>query len=160
MNTPNSQIYINIPRIDFVICLLNTYLGLNFEVIEKADNSRYTNGNGMRLVNLGPISLLGNFKLTTSSGKHIEDISHAHLVSLMYKLKTSSKYSNDLSKGFDRSRCRRRDELAQNKNVKGKYHLKIMLRDDFDFAECQEKATYRLGYKFTLTRNKDYAVID
>ena len=35
-----------------------------------------------------------------------------------------------------------------------------MLKDVFGFAECQEKATYGLGYKLTLTRNKDEAVID
>ena len=139
---------------------MNSYLDLNFEVDKRADNSRYANGNDIRLVNLGPIALFSNFKLTTSSGKHLEDISHAHLISLMYKLVTSSKDSNDLSIGFDNSRNRRRDELALNKNIKGKYHVKIMLKDVFGFAEHQEKATYGLGYKLTLTRNKDDAVID
>ena len=52
------------------------------------------------------------------------------------------------------------EKLAQNKNVKGKYHLRIMLKDVFAFAEHQEKATYGLGYKLTLKRNKDEAVID
>ena len=104
--------------------------------------------------------MFSNFKLTTSSGKHLEDISHAHLVSLMYKLITSSKDSNDLSIGFDYSRNRRRDELALNKNIKGKNHLKSLLKDVFGFAEHQDKATYGLGYKLTLTRNKDDSVID
>ena len=45
INTPNSQIYINIPRQDSVISLLNSYLDLNFEVIKRVDNSRYVNGN-------------------------------------------------------------------------------------------------------------------
>ena len=54
INTPNSQIYINIPREDSVISLLNSYLDLNFEVVKKNDNSRYANGNDIRLVNLGP----------------------------------------------------------------------------------------------------------
>ena len=160
INTPNSQIHINIPREDSVISLLNSYLDLSFEVIKKDDNSRYANGNDIRLVKLGPIALFSNFKLTTSSGKHLEDISHAHIVSLMYKLITSSKDSNDLSIGFDHSRNRRGDELALNKNIKGKYHVKIMLKDVFGFAEHQEIATYGLGYKLTLTRNKDDAVID
>ena len=160
IKTPNSQIHMNIPREDSVISLLKIYLDLNFEVIKKADNSRYANGNDIRLVNLGLTALFSNFKLTTSSGKHLEDISHAHLVSLMYKLRTSSKDTNDLSVGFDRSRSRRRDELAQNKNVKGKYHLRIMLKDVFGFVECQENATHGLGCKLTLTRNKDDAVID
>ena len=138
---------------------MNSYLDLSFEVI-KADNSRYANGNDIRLVNLGPVALFSNLKLTTSSGKHLEDISHAHIVSLMYKLITSSKNSSDLSIGLDFSRNRRRDELALNKNIKGKYHVKIILKDIFGFAEHQEKATYGHGYKLTLTRNKNDAVID
>ena len=160
INTPNSQIYINIPREDSVISLLDSYLDLNFEVIKKADNSRYGNGIDIKLVNLGPIALFSNFKLTTSSGKHLEYISHAHLVSLMYKLITSSKGSDDLSIGFDRSSARRREEITYNKNVKGKFHLRIMPKDVFGFAEGQEKATYGLGYKLTLKRNKDETVID
>ena len=160
INTPNSQIYINIPREDSSISLMNSYLDLNFEIIKRADNSRYGNGNDIRLINLGPIALFSNFKLTTSSGKHLEDISHAHFVSLMYKLITSSKNSSDLSIGFDYSRNRRRDELAPNKNIKGKYHPKILLKDVYGFAEHQDKATYGLGYKLTLTRNKDDSVID
>ena len=160
MNTPNSRNYINIPRKDSVISLLNCYLDLNFEVIKKADNSRYGNGNDIRLVILSPIALFSNFKLTTSSGEHLEDDSHTHLVSLMYKLITSSKNSDDLSFGFDRSRARRQDETTDNKRVKGKYHLTIMLKDIFGFAEHQEKATHGLGYKLTPTRNKDEGVID
>ena len=35
INTPNNQIYINIPREDSVISLLNSYLYLSFEVIKK-----------------------------------------------------------------------------------------------------------------------------
>ena len=160
INTPKSQVYINIPREDSVISLLKSYLELNFEVVKRADNSRYGNGNDIRLVNLGPIPLFSNFKLTTSSGKHLEVFSHAHLVSLMYKLITSSKNSDDLSKSFDRSRARRQDEMTDNKRVKGKYHNRIMLKDFFGFAEHQEKATYGLGYKLTLTRKKDQAVIE
>ena len=160
INTPNSQIYINIPREDSVIGLLNSYLDLNFEVVQKADSSRYGNGNDIKLVNLGPIAFFSIFKLTTSSGKDLEDMSQAHLVSLMYKLKTSSKGSDDLSIGFDRSSAKRREEITTNKNVKGKFHLRIMLKDIFGFAEGHEKATYGFGYKLTLTRNKDEAVID
>ena len=77
---PNSQTYITLPGEVSVISLLNSYLGVNFE---KADTSRYGNGNDIRLVNLAPIALFSIFKLTMSSGKHLEDISHAHLVSLM-----------------------------------------------------------------------------
>ena len=39
----------------------------------------YVDGNDIRLVNLCPIALFSNYKLTTSSGKQLEDISHAHI---------------------------------------------------------------------------------
>ena len=82
MITHTSQLYINIPREDSVNSLLNSYLDSNFEVIEKAAFSRYANGNDIKLVNLGPIALFSKYILTTSSGKDLEDISHAHIVSL------------------------------------------------------------------------------
>ena len=64
------------------------------------------------------LRFFSNFKLSISSGKHLEDISHAHLVSLLYKRTTSNKDSDDLSIGFGRIHDRRRDELAQNENIK------------------------------------------
>ena len=167
INTGNSQVYINIPREDSVISLLNSYHELNFDVLHAADNSRYVDANDIRLVNLGPIALFSNYKLTTSSGKHLEEISHAHIVSLMYKLLSSSKDGDDLSIGFDRNRGRRKNELTNNKNIKGKFHVRIYLKDVFGFAEHQQKGTYGLGYKLTLTRinnnavsNKDNAVVN
>ena len=80
INTPISQIYVNVPREDSINSLLNIYLDLNFEVIKKVDNSRYTNGDVIGLVNLVAIALFSTSKLTTSSGKHLEDNSHVHLV--------------------------------------------------------------------------------
>ena len=112
------------------------------------------------MIKSGPIAFFSSFKLTTSSGKNLESISHAHKVSILYKLISNAKDSNDLSLGFDHSRNRRRDKLTANKSVKGKYYLKFLLKDVFGFAECQEKATYGLGCKLTLTRNKNGAVID
>ena len=160
INTANSQIYINIPREDSVISLLNNYLELNFDVLQAATNKRYVDANNIRIVNLGPISLFSIYKLTTSSGKHLEEISHAHIVSLMYKLLTSSKDSNDLSIGFDRNRERRKNEISNDKIIRGKYHIRTYLKDIFVFAEHQEKGKYGLGYKLTLTRNTDNAVLN
>ena len=77
-NTTNSQIYLNVPREDSVIGLLNSYLDLNFEVVKKTDNSRYVNGNDIKLFNLAPIAFFSKFKLTTSSGEHLEDTIHAY----------------------------------------------------------------------------------
>ena len=145
INTADSQIYINIPREDSVISLLNSYLDLNFDVLRADNNNRYVDNNDIRLVNLGPVALFSNYKLTASSGKHLEDINHAHIVSLMYKLITSAKDTNDLSIGFDRDRNRRQRELTNNKNIRGKNHVRIYLKDVFGFAEWQEKGTYGLG---------------
>ena len=160
INTANSQIYINIPREDSVISMLNSYIELNFDVLRADNNNRYVDTNDIRLVNLGSIALFSNYKLTTSSGKHLEEITHAHIVSLLYKLLTSSRDSDDLSIGFDRNRGRRKNELTNNKTIKGKNHIRIYLKDIFGFAEHQKKGTYGLGYKLTLTRNTDNAVLN
>ena len=160
INTTNSQVYINLPREDSVFSLLNIYLELKFDVLDAVNNNRYADGNDIRLVNLGPIGLFSSYKLTTSSGKHLENIDHAHIVSLMYKLLTSSKGSDDLSIGFDRDCTRRRNELTNKKTQKGQYHVRIYLKDVFGYAEYQEKGTYGLGYKLTLTRNTDNAVLN
>ena len=46
-------------------------------------DNRYVENSDKRLVNLGPIALFSDYKLTTSSGTHLEVISHAHIVSLV-----------------------------------------------------------------------------
>ena len=78
----------------------------------------YGTGNDIRLVILGPFAFFSNFILTTSSRKPLEDTTHAHIVSLINKLRTNAKDSDGLSIGFYRSRDRRRDELVYNKNKK------------------------------------------
>ena len=88
---------------------------MNFDVLHAATNNRYADNNNIRLINLGAIALFSNYILTTSSRKHPEDNSHAHVVSLMYKLRTSAKDTDDLSSGFDRSRDRRQQQLTNNK---------------------------------------------
>ena len=112
------------------------------------------------LDNSGPIALFSNYKLTSSSGRHLQDINHAHIVSLLYKIITSSKDSDDLSIGFDRSRDKRQLELTNNKYKKGKFQGKNYLKDRFGFAEHQERGTYGLGNELTLTRNSDNAVLN
>ena len=160
INTLNSLMYINKTREGSVISLLNSYFELNFEVFHAATNNRYVDNNDIRLVDIGPIALFSNYKLTTTSGKQSEEISHAQIIYLMYKLLSSSRESDDLSIGFDRSRHRRKRELTNNKNIKGNFHLRIYLRDIFGFAEHQEKGTYGLGYKLTLTKYTDNAVLN
>ena len=65
-----------------------------------------------------------------------------------------------MSIGFDRNRGRRKNKLSNKKNIKGEYHIRIYLKDIFGFAEHQEKGTYGLGCKLTLTRNSDNAVLN
>ena len=73
------------PREDSVFSSLNSYTDLIFDVVHAATNNRYGDDNKIRLVNLGPIASFSNKTLTTGSGKHLGDISHAHIVSLRYK---------------------------------------------------------------------------
>ena len=84
INTRNSVIYIILPREDSVISLLNSYIEINFDVLHAATGNGYVDGDNIRLVNLGPIGLFSKFKVITSSGKQLEEISHARIVSLMY----------------------------------------------------------------------------
>ena len=90
----------------------------------------------------------------------MENIDHAHIVCLIYKLLSSSRDSDDLSIGFRRSRDMRKRELNNKKTQKGKYHLRIYLKDVFGFAEHQQVGTFGLGYKLTLTKNTDNAVLN
>ena len=117
-NTPNSQFYNNFPRGDSVNSLLGSLLRANFDVLHAATTNRYIDGDDIRPVNDGPIALFSNYKLQSSSGKHNEEINHAHLVCLFYKHITSASNTDDLSIGFDRDRDRRKRELINNKNIK------------------------------------------
>ena len=83
INTPKSQIYINIPRGDSVNSLFGSLLRLNFDVLHAGTNNRFVDGNDIRLVNLGRIALFSIYKLATERGKHIEEISHADIVCLL-----------------------------------------------------------------------------
>ena len=80
INTANSQIYINIPREDSLISLLNSYIDLNFDVVHGVNINRYENNTEIRLVNLGPVALFSKYELTTSSGKHLEEVTLILLV--------------------------------------------------------------------------------
>ena len=84
--------------------MLISYIDLKFDVVYAATKNRYADNNDIKLPNVGPIALFSSYKLTTSSGKHLADIGHAHIVSLRYKLKTNADDTDDLSIGFDRDR--------------------------------------------------------
>ena len=83
MNTATSQENIFLPRKDSVISMLNSYLDLNIDVLYAATGNIYADGKDISLVKIDPIALFSNYKLTTSSSKHLEYIRNAHIVSLM-----------------------------------------------------------------------------
>ena len=126
--------------------MLNSYLELNFDVLHAASGNRYVDGDDIRLVNLGVIGIFSIYKLTTSSVEHLENIDHAHIVCLIYKLLASSRDSDDLPICFDQSRDRRKRQLTNKKTQKGKFHQIIYLKEVFLFAEHLEIATHGLGY--------------
>ena len=159
IKTANSQKDTKRFREDSVTSLSKSYFDLNFYVVHAATNNRCADSNDKRLVNLRPIALFSNYKLTTSSGKRLEDITNAQLVSLMYILITNTRGSDDLSFRFDRDRGRWQRELTNDKNQRGKYHVRNYLKDVFGCGEQQLKCTVGLGYKLTLTRNTDNFVL-
>ena len=158
IKTAISHIHFFIPKEVSVISSLIIYLVVYFDALHAATNNRH--GNDISLVNLGPIALFSTYRLTTNSGKHLEDISHAHIVSLFCKLIKRTKNSDELSFGFDRDQNRRQRELTNNKNQKGYYHIGSYLKDIFGFAEHKEKATYGLGHDLTFTSNSDNSVLN
>ena len=92
--------------------------------------------------------------MTTGSGKHLGDISQAHIVSLLYRSLTSRRGSDDLFNGFDHSPNRRRDDLAQNKHIK-KNSSYIYAERRIRFLRTSKKSHLR-----ALTRKKVDAIID
>ena len=136
-NNANSNISVSLPREDAYICLQNSFISLEFEVL-KNNNTRYADNDQISLVNFGPISLFSEAKLTTSSGKHLEKVDNLHPISLMYKLLTSTQQTSQLMYGFEESGTIRRQELTNNKKEKGTFFVRIKLKDLFGFAD-QEK---------------------
>ena len=154
INDSNSNISIIFPREDAYICLQNSYISLEFEVL-KNDDTRYADGDQISLVNFGPVALFSEAKLTTSSCKHLEKVDNLHPISLMYKLLTSNQQTSQLMYGFEESQATRRQELTNNKTEKGTFFVRIKLTDIFGFDFDQEKITYGLGYTLTLKRNNN-----
>ena len=56
INNNNSNISPSLPREDAYICLQNSYISLEFEVLKK-DDTRYANGDNISLVNFAPVAL-------------------------------------------------------------------------------------------------------
>ena len=64
-----------------------------------------------------------------------------------------------MSIGFHRNTEYRERELTIFKTTKGKYHVRIYLKDIFGYAPYQDNCTNGLGYKITLQRNSDNQIL-
>ena len=64
INNNNSNISIIFPRDDAYICLQNSFIRLEIEVL-KNDDTRYVDGDQISLVNFGPVALVSEAKLVT-----------------------------------------------------------------------------------------------
>ena len=160
VNGESFEIFIEILREDSAISLKDSYLELDFIVSHRAGaHARYADGDHIGLVNIGPLALFNEYRLTNSSGKEVEEIDNDHVFYLMHKLISSSRDSDDLSIGFQRSIDDPDRELTNNKTTKVNYHVRTFLKDVFGCAEHQDKCTYGLGYKLTLQRNNDNHVL-
>ena len=62
INNSNSNISITFPREDAYICLQNSFISLEFEVL-KNDDTRYADGDQISLVNFGPVVYLVKLNL-------------------------------------------------------------------------------------------------
>ena len=82
INNNISNISVSLPREDAYICLQNSYISVEFEVL-KIDDTRFNYGNEISLVNFGPVALFSDAKLTTSSGKHLEKVDNLHPICLL-----------------------------------------------------------------------------
>ena len=133
------------------ICLQNSYVPLDFEVL-KQDDTRYADGDQVSLTIFGPVALVSEAKLTTSSGKHLEKIDNLRIISIVHKLLTSHQQTSDLMYCFEESQATKRQELTNNKTENGTFFVNIKLIDFIGFAD-QEKVTYGLGYTLTIKRN-------
>lgn len=153
INTNNSLITIQVPREDAYICLKDSYIDLEIEIV-KNDNSALVNASEVSLINLGGVALFQEAKLTTSSNKQIERVEPLYQSSLMYKLLSSS-HTSDMSCMFEKDYTSRKAELTTNADAKGVLFLQIKLSDLFGFAEYQDKITLGLGYNLTLRRGDD-----
>ena len=117
VNNNNSNISFSLTRQDAYICLHNSCISLEFEVLQN-DDTRYADGDQISLINFGPVALFSEAKLTTSSGKHSEKVDILHIISIMHKLSTSTQYTSELLYGFEESQATRRLELTNNKTEK------------------------------------------
>ena len=137
----------------------DSYLQVDIGVKQKAGrNNVCAHNNHIGLVYSDPIALFNKHKLTSSNGKEKQIIERAHIAYLLYILIKYSIDSADLSIGSHRCIIAREQEITFAETTKSNYQAKSFTKDVFDFSEHQKVATYGLGYKLTLPRNRYFNV--
>ena len=161
INNTNTTLTIDIPREDSYIDLHDSYLKLEIQVVKNADDTLYADGNGICLVNLGPVALFSEATLSNSSQKKLEHVEQVYQATLMHKMLSSGE--GELMTYFEKDtqdaavvNTERRNRLLNNTPEKGTLFVRIPLKDIFGYVYHQDKITYGLGYILKL-RTADHA---
>ena len=110
-------------KIPLYLPLKDSYLEKEIDALRGNQNERFLAADKKRLANLGPIILFSDYKLSSSSGKEIEQIDQAHIACLLYNILTSPRDYEDLSIGFTREIIIRAEERIAIKRNHGNFHV-------------------------------------
>ena len=108
MNTVNTDINIILNREENHLILRDSYLEIEFVVLDDAGGVLANNAN-IRLVNYVMMAIFSSVKLETSGGRTIEYIDNCHPNLLMYKLLNS--FDDEYESGFVRNQGNRDRQL-------------------------------------------------
>ena len=138
----------------------DSYLEVEFKVFRRIGaHPRHVDGDRKRLVVLGPTALFIKYRLTSSSGKKIEEIDKAHVICLMHSLISSKRDSDNLSYGFHRINEARERELTKKYSTNGNYHARIYSKVVFGFAKYQDNCPHGLSFKLNVQRKSNILVL-
>ena len=141
MNTVNTNIIIILNREDNHLNSRDSYLELEFVVLDDAGGVFANNAN-IRLVNYGMIALFSSVKLETSGGRTIEHVDYCHPNLLMYKLLTST--DDEYESVFVRNQGNRDSQLKVDNIAAERGHIYMMIKmsDLFGFVNGFGKRLY------------------
>ena len=154
-NTVNTNINIILNREENHLNLLDSYLEIEFVVLDDA-GSVFANNANIRLVNYGMMALFSSVILETSGGRTIDYIDHCHPNLLMYKLLTRT--DDEYASGFVRNQGNRDSQLKVDHIAAERCHMYMMIKmsDLFGFVNDLETIKYGLGFKLILKRNNTH----
>ena len=158
MNTVNTNINIILNRERNHLNLRDSYLEIEFGVLDDAGGVFANNAN-IRLVNYGMMALFSSVKLETSGGRTIDYIHHCHPNLLMYKILTST--DDEYESGFVRNQGNRYSQFKGDHIAEERGHMYMMMNmsDLFEFVNDLEKIIYGLAFKLLLKRNNNYRAL-